>query len=212
MFVSSTVCNLIFLFAPAHYNRAHWFRVLLWYVVEFAVLVEISDHIFKPYLAIQKLGRLLSAGLCVMFSFLYILPPILRARPWDIAVLSLAQETALAKGIVIVVLLLAARYFRLPLGKNISGMIHGFVFYLTVSFVTYTAALYYGRDLFENLLSLLLPWSYDLCLLVWVVALWRYEPVSMPQRVPVDAAGIPGKPLSTQLGQFNETLMRSLRK
>ena len=212
MLVSSAVCMTTYVVAPAHYNRALWFRFLLSVVTEFAVLIEISDHIFSPYVLIRKLGRLLTAGLCAIFSFLYIFPPILKARPWDIAVLSFAQETALAKGIIIVVLLFAARYFRLPLGKNVSGMVVGFAFYLTVSIVTFTAAIYYGRELFENLLSWLWPWSYDLCLLVWAIALWRYEPVPVPQRVPVETAGIPGKPLSAQLGQFNAALMRSLRR
>jgi len=212
MLVSSALCATIYVVAPAHYNRAMWFRVLLSFVAEFAVLIEISNHVFKPYIAIRQLGRLLTAGLCALFSILYILPPILKARPWDIAVLSFAQETALAKGLIVVVMLFAAHYFRLPLGKNVSGMVLGFAFYLAVSIVTFTAAIYYGRELFENLMSWLWPWSYDLCLLVWVVTLWRYDPIPAPQRLHVESEGIQGKPLSAQLGQFNALLTRSLRK
>lgn len=212
MLGSGALCLTMYVLASANFNRVMWFRVLLSFVAEFAVLVEISDHIFNPYIAIRKLSRLLTGGLCALFSILYILPPILKTRSWDIAVLSFAQETALAKGLIVIVILFAARYFRLPLGRNVAGMVLGFAFYLTVSIVTFTAAIYYGKELFENLMSWLWPLSYDLCLLVWAVALWRYEPVPVPQRISVESTRMPGKPLSAQLGQFNAVLTRSLRK
>jgi hypothetical protein len=212
MFVSGAVCLTLYLTANVHFNRAVWFRVLLSFVAEFAILIEISDHIFSPYLLLRKLGRLLAVGLCAGFSIFYILPPILQSRPWDIAVLSFAQETAIAKATILVAILIAARCFRLPLGKNVAGLIVGFSFYLTVSMVTYTAALHFGQKLFEQLLSILVPWSHDLCLLVWAVALWRYEPVTLPKRAPVEGEGDPAKPISVQLGEFNAALMRTIRK
>lgn len=203
MFLSSAVCNVIYLAANSHFNRAVWFRVLLSFVAEFAVLIEISDHIFSPFTILRRLGRVLAAGLCALFSLFYILPPILSSRPWDIAVLTFGQETAISKAVILVAILVTARYFRLPLGKNIMGLTMGFAFYLTVSIVTFTAALYFGQQLFEHMLSILWPWSYDLCLFVWAATLWRYEAVQYPKRVLENPA---------TLQDFDSALSRTIRK
>lgn len=212
MLLSSAAMMTVYTAAPSYYAKAAWFRFLLSLVAEFAVLIEISDQIFKPYPAIRQLGRLLTVGVGVVFSSVYIAPALLRASPSDIAFLSIAQEMALTKAVIILVLLLAARYFRLPLGRNASGMMLGFALYLTVSIVTFTAAGYYGKALFGNILPILLPWSYDVCLLVWVVALWRYEPDLVPEQMPGEREKVHPEPLSAQLGHFNTALTRLLGK
>ena len=197
---------------PEYYMSCYWFYFLITQVVEFAVLIEVSDQVFKPYPAVRQMGRLITIGICLSFSIFYIAPAILRAERSDIAILTFAQETNLAKVAIILGLLIAIRYLGLPLGKNISGIMLGFAFYVTTGAVVFTAAIVSGRALFADALYILLPCSYDLCLLVWVVALWRYEPVQAKRESDGKDPSVPAKPLGAQLGHYRTFLVRSLRR
>jgi hypothetical protein len=197
---------------PESYPSWYWLYYLTSLVVEFAVLIEIADQIFRPYPAVRQLGRLITIGTCVGFSATWIIPALLRATTSSIAILTFAQETDVAKVAMILGLLITIRYFRIPLGKNISGILWGFAFYVTVGSVIFTGAILYGRDLFAQALYILLPSSYFTCLLVWVVALWRYEPIQAKSGLSAKHAGVLEKSLGAQLGHYRTLLVRSLRK
>src|SRR6266571_6284850 len=42
---------------PAAYARAAWARLLAGLLVEFVVLIEVSDHLFIRFPAVRRLGR-----------------------------------------------------------------------------------------------------------------------------------------------------------
>jgi hypothetical protein len=212
MVVSGAIVTGLYLSASAHYPVAWWFRYLLSLLVEFAVVVEISDHLFSPYPAIRQLGRLLVAGICVTFFFLYILPSLMEVRPASITILDLAKRTSVTKAAAIIILIAAARYYHLRLGKNVAGMLVGFSFYLAVNVANFALAETYGRQLYAQTLGTLLQLSYALCLLVWTVSLWRYEPVLQTDREVPETAEKVSEPLAVQLGRFDTALTRLFRK
>lgn len=212
MLLSGAAVTAFYFWSPGHYPSVYWFRILLSVFVEFAVLVEISDHIFNPYPAIGVLGRFLTLLLCAAFFFLYILPALIQAQPSSLIVLDLGKRTSLTKAVIIVVLLGTARRFRLPLGTNVSGIMLGFSVYLATNVANFALAEEYGRELYERTFSILLPLSYTLGMLVWTIALWSYEPVVRTTRASWDGAERSSEPLSCQLGRFNTTLMKLLRK
>ena len=72
---------LIYWFEPQAYPSAYWIYYLVSILVEFTVLVEISDHIFQPFLAIRNLGRALTILISAGLGLIYILPTILWSPP-----------------------------------------------------------------------------------------------------------------------------------
>ncbi len=52
---------LIYWLYPQVYPSAYWIYYLVSILVEFTVLVEISDQIFQPFPAIRNLGRALTS-------------------------------------------------------------------------------------------------------------------------------------------------------
>jgi hypothetical protein len=212
MVVSGAIVTGLYLAGSAHYPVAWWFRHVLSLLVEFAVVVEISDHLFSPYPAIRQLGRVLVAGICVTFFFLYILPSLMEVRPTSITILDLAKRTSLTKAAAIVILIAAARYYRLPFGKNVAGMMVGFSFYLAVNVANFALAETYGRQLYAQTLSTILRLSYSLCLLVWTVSLWRYEPVLQTDRELPETAEKVSELLAVQLGHLDTALTRLFRR
>jgi hypothetical protein len=212
MVVSGAIVTGLYLAGSAHYAVAWWFRYLLSLLVEFAVVVEISDHLFSPYPAIRQLGRVLVAGICVMFFFLYVLPSLLEVRPASVTILDLAKRTSVTKAAAIIILIAAARYYDLRLGKNIAGMLVGFSFYQAVNVANFALAEAYGRQFYAQTLSTVLRLSHTLCLLVWTVSLWRYEPVLQTDRELPETAEKVSEPLAVQLGRLDTALTRLFRK
>jgi hypothetical protein len=136
---------LVLQFWPQYYATVFWFYFLVSLLAEFAVLVEISDRIFNPYPAVRKLGRFATFCICLTFLALYVLPTLVEPQSSALAILDLVKRTSLTKAVIILALLAAAYHYRLPLGKNISGMMLGFSLYLAVNVVNFALARRMGR-------------------------------------------------------------------
>ena len=61
----------------AAYPSTYWFSFLINILVEFSVLIEISDHIFKNLPALRYLGRAITIAISTVLALIYILPVIL---------------------------------------------------------------------------------------------------------------------------------------
>jgi hypothetical protein len=144
-FGSATAYYLVLQFWPQYYASVFWFYFLVSLLAEFAVLVEISDRIFNPYPAVRKLGRFATFCICLTFLSLYVLPTLVEPQSSALAILDLVKRTSLTKAVIILALLAAAYHYRLPLGKNISGMMLGFSLDLAVNVVNFALARRMGR-------------------------------------------------------------------
>ncbi len=208
----SAAAYVVYLLTPVYYPAVYWFHFLITLIAEFAVLVEVSDHMFNPYPAIRRLGRLLAIGVSITFFFFYILPPLLAPRPPDVAIIDLVKRSSLTKAVVIIFLLSAARYYRTPLGTNVSGILLGFSAYLATNVANFALLERYGRALYGRTFSNIIPLSYTLALLVWTRALWRYEPGFPNGQTFRQHGEKTDEPMSYRLGRFNTALTRLLRR
>ena len=209
---SSIIAFPLYFLKPQLYPTVYWFSYLVILLAEFAVLMEVSDHIFEPYPAIRRLGQLLTAVVCLIFFAAYVVPSMMQRRPSSIALLEFEKRTSLTKAILILTLLAAARLYRLPLGKNISGIMLGFATYLTMVIASDVLAETFGRSIFGVVYNLMEPLGYLLALSIWVVALWQFEPVTAGGRNFSGGASNIAEPLSDQLGRYNSELSRLFRK
>jgi hypothetical protein len=212
MLLSGIIVTAMYLSTSAYYPHAAWFRLLMSILIEFAVVVEISDHIFKAYPVIRLLGRSLALGICAVFFVLYVLPSLFESQQAPLILLDFVKRTSLTKAVALLSLLAAAYYYRLPLGKNISGMALGFCVYLGINIINFALAGAYGPALYARTLAVVWPLSYTIALLIWTVALWRYQPVSLVARALPASTGSAPEPLSDQLERFNTELTRLLRR
>lgn len=210
--VSGAVALTVYFFAPEYFVTLFWLRFITLGTAEFALLLEIGDHIFSPYPALRHLGRLVTLGIALLFSILYILPPLLEDYPSDVAILGLVKRSALTKGIIILLLLAAARYCRITLGRNIAGITLGLMAYLAIHTSNFALAESFGRARYAQTFGLIGPLSQTLTLLIWSIALWRYQPAAREILRVAETAGEIPAPSSPQLGQFHTALTRLLRR
>lgn len=200
----------VYLIRPSEYASAYWFHFLICILVEFAVLLEISDHIFQPYPAVRNLGRALTILISGVLGLTYILPTVLQSRGTPRALLDFALRTSLTKAVILAVLLYAARHFNLKLGRNVGGLMLGFSIYLGVNVANFAGVEHFG-ELYAGVLWVMSPIAYTLCLLAWTVALWKLAPMPRTDSVR-PATGGDSETLALELARFNSALSRFLRR
>jgi len=209
-FSSTGGAYLVYWVQPSWHASVYWFCYVLSIVVEFAILVEISDHIFQPFPAIRNLGRSLTILIAVALGLTYILPTLLSSRGMRPALLDFALRASLTKAVILAALIYAARHFGVRLGRNVAGLMLGFSIYLGVNIANFACVERFG-DLYASILWVIAPIAYTLCLLVWTGALWEYAP--MPgTRAALPAAGGDSEALVLELARFNNALSRFLHK
>jgi hypothetical protein len=196
---------------PGEYASAYWFYFLICILAEFAVLLEISDHIFQPYPAVRHLGRALTILISFTFALVYILPAILQSHEPSSALLGFALRASATKAVILGVLVFTAHRFSLRLGKNVAGLMLGFSICLGVNVANFAAAGNFGQALYARVLWVMSPLAYTICLLVWTIALWELAPMPRTDSVR-PAAGGNSEALTLELARFNSALSRFLRR
>ncbi len=194
-------------FWPPYYRNVFWFYFLITLLAEFAVLLEVSDHIFAPYPYVRSIGRWVTIALSVGFFLAYIRPVLTGSEPTSLLITELVKRSSVTKAAVIVGLLLSVRLFGLPLNTNTSGLMTGLSVYFGSNIINFELLARLGPLQYGRIFVAVGPISYTLCLLVWTVALWRYEPAFVAGGRPGLSTLVPGL-----LGRFNSSLSRLLRK
>jgi hypothetical protein len=207
----SSAVYAVYWIRPIQYASAYWFYFLICILAEFAVLVEISDHIFQPFPAIRHLGRALTILISVALGVTYILPTVFQSHGMRRALLDFALRTSLTKAVILAVLLYAARHFDLKLGRNVAGLMLGFSIYLGVNVANFAAAESFSQALYARILWVMSPIAYTFCLLVWTVALWKLARIPRTDSVP-PAAGRDSDGLALELARINSALSKFLHR
>jgi hypothetical protein len=210
-FCTTGATYLVYWILPSSHASVYWFCYVLSIIVEFAVLVEISDHIFQPFPAIRNLGRALTLVVSGIFGISYVLPAIVKPQGMPLALLDFALRTSLAKAAILMVLFFAARHFALRLGRNVAGLMLGFSIYQGVNVANFAAAHGRGPMLYAGVLWVISPAAYILCLLVWTVTLWELAPMVIPSSPGQTTEG-DSETVALGLARFNNTLSRFLHK
>lgn len=206
------VMNLVDFLDGQHYPLVFWLRFLTLVVAEFALLVEIGDHIFAPYPAIRNLGRLVTVAVTLVFSTAYIIPSFYAHRPSSVAVLDLVMRSAVTKCAILVALLVTARLYGVRLSKTVAGLALGIALYLAINTANFALAASWGPALYGQAFGLVGPMSQTLCLLIWMITFWTPVPVMhTPQPAPFDPTSTT-EPLPDRLGRMNTTLARLFKR
>lgn len=202
---------MIYWLDPQVYPSAYWIYYLVSILVEFTVLLEISDQIFKPFPAIRNLGRALTIVISIGFGLIYILPAILGATHRRAALLDFTLRACVTKAIILAVLFYAARFYGSELGRNVAGLMLGFSIYLAMNIPMMAAGKSFVPAVGASILWVMSPLATGLCLLVWNLALWDIVPAPVMNALS-PAAGRESDTVALDLNRFNRELSKILHK
>ncbi len=196
---------------PQMYSSAFWPWYLVSILAEFAILLEISDHIFQSFPLIRKLGRALTVLISAGLGLFYMLPTILASTGRSRAISSFLLRSFVTKAIILAVLFYTAHLYDTALGRNLGGLMLGFCIYVAVNVAMMGSAQAFGSALFARIIWFLEPLAFALCEVVWLISLWNLSPTLSVQKV---AAGTDWDSQAVSLGltRFNSELSKILHK
>jgi hypothetical protein len=201
---------LVLWFRPGKYPSMFWIYYLVTILVEFSVLVEISNHIFQPFPALRNLGCALTIAISIGLGLVYILPAILWSMQRSNALIDFTLRASVTKAIILAVLFYAARHYGSELGRNVSGLMLGFSIYLAMNIGMMAAAKAFGPGLATKILWIMSPLGTALCTMVWAVSLWNIELAPVPGAAQVTHED--SEALTLELLRYNGTLSKIVHK
>jgi hypothetical protein len=176
-FVAQTVALIAILrWAPAEYRTWYWGSGFANLGLRFFVVGEVYRHTFP---ANSSLRRMVSGGLTVVGMMV---STIVVAMLWGIEVygkshlwnLALERSFGFAQAVLILMILTVARYYHVPLGKNVWGIAIAFGMYSSV--IIANSAFVDIAHSFLPYWQILAPFSSVMMLSIWLWCTWSYAP------------------------------------
>ncbi len=161
---------LYFLHHPA-YAWWYWMSDLVGTLLWFAVAWEVFRQAFPRHSTLRSLaGRLLVFTLLALAIIFYLSG----AKAGQSLIEDFERKLALATATWLLLVLAVARYYAVPIARNIWGMATGLLLLASTHLATFAAVELFPA--FFPVWRLVNPCGYDLVLLIWTWTLWYYIP------------------------------------
>ena len=183
-FYTSVLCSflgdLILLavrrWAPAFYVQTYWGLQLLTLFAACGIVLEVFKHVLADYPGAERFARLLSVAVFIgVLVFALVYPSVSSGPRIAASVIDFERDIRTVQAIFLSVIVMIILRYRIHAGRNVTGMMLGYVSYIFGSLFSLAIRAYAGHS-FDAFWRLLQPLSYDACLLTWAYALWAYSP------------------------------------
>jgi len=165
---------------PDFYGAWYWPTQFATLVIGFGVVLEVVRQALDAYPGAKRFAWRAS---CAVFAvtFCYVEWHVARRAEWTTvaATVELERDLRVIEALVLATVLAIVFYYRIELGKNVTGMILGFGAYVGVSLTTLALRSFVGPR-FDTAWGLLQSASFVFGTAVWTVALWSYSPNPKP--------------------------------
>jgi hypothetical protein len=187
-YVASGCLSTIFLYAYyvwrrdlGAYEHAYWIVQFCTLMIGCGIVLEIFRHILAPYPGADKFATIVAlatfgAIFCFALTYQFVAPEWASAKG---SALEIERDVRTVQAIFLFVILAVVSYYRIPIGKNLKGMISGYGLYIVTSLFTLAIRAYAGAR-FNSMWTVIQPFSFDLSLTIWLIALWSYHPSPAP--------------------------------
>src|SRR5580693_4239616 len=140
------------------------------------VVLEIVRQALAAYPGAERIARRASGAVFIV-TFCYVEWHVASRAVWSTvaATVELERDLRVIEALVLATVLAIVFYYRIELGKNVTGMILGFGAYIGVSLTTLALRSFVGPR-FDTSWGLLQSGSFVFATAVWTVALWSYSP------------------------------------
>ncbi len=170
-----TLAILVFVrFSPWAYSVAYWVSESIVVFFRFLIVWEVFRETFFSTLAVRRVvGQVLTTLLLALTIVLFF-----ASKSPGLFFADLERKSGFAQAALLIATLFLARYYAVPLGRNIWGMALGLGIYVSIAIVNF-ATLELVKSFFPYW-RLIRPLSFIGMLGVWTWALWSYAPNPRP--------------------------------
>lgn len=166
------------------YTGLYWPSQFVSLIVGYGVILEILGLTLARHPGAPRLARNLVL-LIFFLIFAYVGFKALTSPQWTPATTNaeLERDLRAAQVAVLAGILTVIAYFRIPLGKNLKGIISGYGLFLGASVITLAVRSYAGSG-FDAVWTIVQPFVYLICLFLWAFTMWSYHPNPVPSFEP----------------------------
>jgi hypothetical protein len=184
---ASIVLPVIYLTDRPSYNRWYWPVQFATLVFGCGVILEIFQHVLSPYPGAARFGKIatfLAFGALFCGAAIYLI--FHREGNFVTTGVELERNVRALQAVFLFVLLAIIFGYRIPIGRNVLGMMIGYGGYIGISLVSRAVEAYAAAWL-RLVWIYVQPLSFQVSLLIWLVAMWSYHPNPAPNAaIPVE--------------------------
>jgi hypothetical protein len=177
-FVGTIIALVLWKVAAASYQKSYWILQFSTLFIGCGIVLEIFRHVLSAYRGAEKFAMavgLFTFGAIFCFALVYRL---VVTSPGTM-LLELERNVRTVQAILLFGILAVISYYRIPLGKNIKGIIAGYGLYIVTSLSALAIRAYTGPR-FNHSWNVIQPLSFDVSLTMWLIALWSFHPNPTP--------------------------------
>jgi hypothetical protein len=157
------------------YARLFWVCYTIEILLQFGVAWEVFRQTFPRGASLRPIAAsALVSALCLLALVFYLSGP----QPGLFLEADFSRKVALSVVVSLFVVLGLARYYGIPVGRNVHGMAIGLLLLASSHIANFAAVEIFPA--FTPIWSLLGPFGFALTLLIWAFALWSYAPNPRP--------------------------------
>jgi len=161
--------------APSLYNRWYWPLQLGTLVTGYGILLEILNHVLAPYPGAERFARFSGLGAFGTILTFALLAPLVAPHWSRGTIIEFERDLRSVQAMFICGVLAVIFYYGIGMGRNMKGMILGYGLYILTSLMSLAVRSYAGTRL-GQIWDVVQPLSFDISLVIWLVALWSYCP------------------------------------
>jgi hypothetical protein len=164
------------------YEAWYWPTQFATLALGFGVVLEIVRQALTAYPGAERFARRASCAVFIV-TFCFVEWQVARRAMWSTqaATVELERDLRVVEALLLATILAIVFYYRIEIGKNVTGMVVGFGAYVGVSLTTLALRSFLGPR-FDAVWGNLQTASYFFALIVWTVALWSYNPNPKPPK------------------------------
>jgi hypothetical protein len=198
---------------PGTYALVYWYSQVVSLIAGYVVIVEIYRRALKDYPGAARMAQTLLMAILVLIVSKAAFDSA-GSMGWSIARTceELERDLRAVQATVLIAILGLLAYYRIPLGRNLKGILLGFGIFIGVSVTILTLRFSFG-DRLRLVYQYLPPFTYFAVLIIWCAALWSYHANPVPETKPELEQDYRSLALGTRrlLGHARTHLTRAVR-
>src|ERR1700722_6979987 len=166
--IGTLILNALLLYfylrQPDLYRTWYWPSEFLTLVLACAIILEIFRHVLSPYPGAERLARITGiVAFAVILCSSGVYPLLAKLGTVSGTLTDLERNLRSVQAVFLVAILALISYYRIPIGRNMKGMMGGYGLSIGTSLIGWAAYSRAGAE-FRGPLG------------IWAVALWSYAP------------------------------------
>lgn len=175
IFVDSLVLFGVYRWAHQQYSMAYWTCEFVTVVLGTLIVIEIYRVALKQYPGTARIARNLLGFVFAMALAKALVGHSYGAVWWPAKTYGeIERNLRVVQAFAVLAIVVVIIAYAIPRGRHLKGILVGYGLYVAVSVVQLTLLTHLGNS-FLRFVQYVHPFSYDLALCIWTVALWAPE-------------------------------------